>query len=46
MKPPTLSLLTNSPFAVLCQYPIAGGSGFQVLAIDPSAVLNYTCSTA
>ncbi|MFL6164292.1 MAG: hypothetical protein ACJ74U_18985 [Jatrophihabitantaceae bacterium] len=36
----------DSPFEVLCQYPIGGGGGRPLLAIEPSRVLNYGCSPA
>jgi hypothetical protein len=34
----------SSPSEVLCQYPMGGGGGRPLLAIDPSWVLNYGCS--
>ncbi|MBV9821446.1 MAG: hypothetical protein JO144_04320, partial [Actinobacteria bacterium] len=36
----------SSPSEVLCQYPMGGGSGRPLLAIDPSTALNYGCSSA
>lgn len=39
-------LPASSPFEMLCQYPMGGGSGRPLLALSPSWVLNYGCSPA
>jgi hypothetical protein len=40
-------ITANSPFEVYCKYAVASlGNGRPLLAIDPSAVLNYGCSPA